>query len=48
MDFVDNNPALFIHRDEVKAAWQWIDPIIKQWKNKLLLRTFIERAHGDQ
>ncbi len=32
MDAINGNPTLFIHRDEVKAAWSWIDPIIEQWK----------------
>ena len=32
MDAIEGNPTLFIHREEVKAAWQWIDPIIEHWK----------------
>ena len=32
MDAIAGNPTLFIHREEVKAAWQWIDPIIEHWK----------------
>ncbi|ROS01420.1 glucose-6-phosphate 1-dehydrogenase [Sinobacterium caligoides] len=31
LDVAANNPALFIHRDEVDCAWGWIDPIIEQW-----------------
>lgn len=34
LDAADNNPALFIHRDEVRQAWQWIDPILERWKNQ--------------
>ena len=34
MDFADNNPTLFIHRDEVNVAWQWIDPIIDRWQQQ--------------
>ena len=34
MDAVDGNPALFTHRDEVDAAWAWIDPIIDAWKSE--------------
>lgn len=32
LDAVDGNRSLFIHRDEVAAAWQWIDPIAQQWQ----------------
>jgi glucose-6-phosphate 1-dehydrogenase len=32
LDVVHNNHALFLHRDEVDAAWQWIDPIIAAWQ----------------
>jgi glucose-6-phosphate 1-dehydrogenase len=34
MDAVEGNPALFIHRDEVRNAWQWIDPNIDAWEKK--------------
>ncbi|MCY4044034.1 MAG: glucose-6-phosphate dehydrogenase [Cellvibrionales bacterium] len=32
LDVAANDPSLFIHRDEVFAAWEWIDPIIESWK----------------
>jgi len=32
LDAINGNPTLFIHRDEVKAAWKWVDPIIEHWK----------------
>ncbi|MBU2886454.1 glucose-6-phosphate dehydrogenase [Gilvimarinus agarilyticus] len=32
LDAAANNPALFIHRNEVEAAWKWIDPIIEAWQ----------------
>lgn len=32
LDAAANNPALFIHRNEVAAAWKWIDPIIEAWQ----------------
>ena len=32
LDVIKGNSTLFIHRDEVTAAWQWIDPIIKHWQ----------------
>ena len=31
MDVVRGNPTLFMRRDEVEAAWHWIDPIIDAW-----------------
>lgn len=34
LDAAANNPALFIHRDEVRQAWKWIDPIIERWQEK--------------
>ena len=32
MDTVRGNPMLFMRRDEVDAAWQWIDPIRNAWE----------------
>jgi glucose-6-phosphate 1-dehydrogenase len=31
MDVVRGNPTLFMRRDEVEAAWNWIDPILAAW-----------------
>lgn len=31
-DIIRGNPTLFNHRDEVAAAWKWIDPIIAGWE----------------
>jgi glucose-6-phosphate 1-dehydrogenase len=31
MDVVRGNQALFMRRDEVEAAWEWIDPILDAW-----------------
>lgn len=31
MDVVRGNPTLFMRRDEVEAAWQWVDPILDAW-----------------
>ena len=31
MDVVRGNQTLFMRRDEVAAAWAWIDPIRKAW-----------------
>ena len=31
MDVVRGSQALFMRRDEVEAAWSWIDPILEDW-----------------
>ena len=31
MDVIRCNQTLFMRRDEVEAAWQWVDPILKAW-----------------
>lgn len=31
IDIVRGNPTLFMRRDEVEAAWEWIDPIRQAW-----------------
>jgi len=31
LDVVRGNPTLFMRRDEVEAAWRWIDPILAAW-----------------
>ncbi len=31
MDVVRGNQTLFMRRDEVEAAWRWIDPILEEW-----------------
>ena len=31
MDVVRGNQTLFMRRDEVEAAWAWIDPILGAW-----------------
>ena len=31
MDVMRGNPALFMRRDEVEAAWRWIQPILERW-----------------
>jgi glucose-6-phosphate 1-dehydrogenase len=32
LDVIRNNQTLFMRRDEVEAAWQWVDPILKAWE----------------
>jgi glucose-6-phosphate 1-dehydrogenase len=31
MDVVRGSQTLFMRRDEVEAAWAWIDPILDSW-----------------
>jgi glucose-6-phosphate 1-dehydrogenase len=31
MDVVRGNPTLFMRRDEVEAAWAWVEPILERW-----------------
>ncbi len=33
MDVIRGNQTLFMRRDEVDAAWAWIDPILEAWSN---------------
>lgn len=33
LDVVRGNQTLFMRRDEVEAAWRWIDPILEAWRN---------------
>ncbi len=33
MDVVRGNQTLFMRRDEVEAAWQWVDPILNAWED---------------
>jgi len=32
MDVIRSNQTLFMRRDEVEAAWNWCDPILKSWE----------------
>ncbi|WP_433256467.1 glucose-6-phosphate dehydrogenase [Streptosporangium sp. CA-135522] len=33
MDVLTGNPTLFMRRDEVEAAWRFIDPILREWES---------------
>ncbi len=33
MDTVRGNPTLFMRRDEVEAAWSWVEPILEAWRD---------------
>ncbi|SJZ97921.1 glucose-6-phosphate dehydrogenase [Consotaella salsifontis] len=32
MDVIRGNQTLFMRRDEVEAAWRWVDPILEAWE----------------
>nr|WP_298174045.1 glucose-6-phosphate dehydrogenase [uncultured Pseudomonas sp.] len=32
LDVIDGDSTLFMRRDEVEAAWQWVDPILQGWR----------------
>ena len=34
MDVVRGNQTLFMRRDEIEAAWRWVDPIITAWTER--------------
>jgi glucose-6-phosphate 1-dehydrogenase len=34
MDTVRGNPTLFMRRDEVEAAWGWVEPILDTWGSR--------------
>ncbi len=33
LDIIESNPSSFNHKEELEAAWKWVDPILKNWKN---------------
>ena len=34
MDVVRGNATLFMRRDEVEAAWTWVEPILDTWERR--------------
>ena len=32
LDVIRHNQTLFMRRDEVEAAWRWVDPILSSWE----------------
>ena len=34
MDVVRGDATLFMRRDEVEAAWAWVEPILEAWRNR--------------
>ena len=47
MEVLRGNPALFMRRDEVEAAWQWADSIIEAWdKTKHKVESYVAGSWG--
>ena len=47
MEVLRGNPALFMRRDEVDAAWHWVDGIIDGWEQaKQKVETYISGSWG--
>lgn len=47
MEVLRGNPALFMRRDEVEAAWQWIDGIIEGWEiSKQKVESYVSGSWG--
>ena len=47
MEVLRGNPALFMRRDEVDAAWQWVDSIIDGWQQtKQKVETYVAGSWG--
>ena len=47
MEVLRGNPALFMRRDEVDAAWQWVDSIIEGWEqSRQKVETYVAGSWG--
>jgi len=47
MEVLRGNPALFMRRDEVEAAWEWIDGIIEGWQvSKQKVESYVSGTWG--
>jgi glucose-6-phosphate 1-dehydrogenase len=47
MEVLRGNPALFMRRDEVEAAWQWIDGIVDSWQqSNQKVETYVSGTWG--
>ncbi len=45
MDVIRGNATLFMRRDEVEAAWRWIDPIREAWNQMDELAAALSCGH---
>ena len=46
MDVVRGNATLFMRRDEVEAAWAWVEPILEAWAAGPTIRARIRPEAG--
>ena len=47
MEVLRGNPALFMRRDEVECAWQWVDTIIANWEaTEQKVETYVAGSWG--
>ncbi len=47
IEVMRGNPALFVRRDEIETAWQWIDGIIAGWEeSRQKLETYVAGSWG--
>jgi len=47
IEMLRGNPALFMRRDEIETAWQWIDQIIAGWNQaRQPLETYVSGSWG--
>jgi glucose-6-phosphate 1-dehydrogenase len=47
MEVLRGNPALFMRRDEVEAAWRWVDGVIDSWEtSKQKVESYVSGTWG--
>ena len=47
MEVLRGNPALFMRRDEIEAAWRWIDGIVAGWESaRQKVETYVSGSWG--
>jgi len=47
MEVLRGNPALFMRRDEVEAAWQWADNILETWdEDNIKVKKYVAGTDG--
>ncbi len=48
MDTVRGDPVLFMRRDEVEAAWTWVEPILEGWRHADTLNHYAAGSWGPE
>ncbi|HEC2778001.1 TPA: glucose-6-phosphate dehydrogenase, partial [Campylobacter coli] len=47
LDAIEGNQASFNHKEELEAAWTWVDSILENWKaNKTPLYSYLAGSWG--